>query len=292
MKRPFLSVTVNSRLTRVTSTWMRVGSSLWSDLAGGPGGVLPGGRIRRWPARPRPRVAPKSLIWSDYSVAGAQPFHPGLQLRGQRRFDRDLLARGGLVEADAAGVQEVAAQRRPALHFGRRAVERVAGHGVADARQVHADLVRAAGADPHFEQREPFEPAQHAVFGPRRAAFVEARGHAGAAHGVAGDGPFHTPALVLHLAVHQRQVDLLHLPARRIAPPAADGRRRSWPPAGRRWYSGRAGARCRAAARRPRRRARRNDASSALTTVPEWTPAPAWTTMPAGLSMATTSRSS
>jgi len=28
MKRPFLSVTVNSRLTRVTSTWMRVGSSL------------------------------------------------------------------------------------------------------------------------------------------------------------------------------------------------------------------------------------------------------------------------
>jgi len=74
----------------------------------------------------------------------------------------------------------------------------------------------AAGADPHFEQGEPLEPAEDAVFGPGGAAFGEARGHAGAPDGVAGDGTFHTPAFELHFAVHQRQIDLFDLPARKL----------------------------------------------------------------------------
>ena len=77
-------------------------------------------------------------------------------------------------------MQEVAAQRGAAGDLRGRAVERVAGDGVADAGQVYADLVSAAGADFHFEKREAGQARDDAVFGVRRASVAEARRHAGA----------------------------------------------------------------------------------------------------------------
>ena len=50
------------------------------------------------------------------------------------------------------GVQEEAAERRPALRLRGRAVQPVPHHRVPDARQVDTDLVRAAGPDPHFQE--------------------------------------------------------------------------------------------------------------------------------------------
>ncbi len=58
------------------------------------------------------------------------------------------------MEADSMRVQKVAAERRHALDRRRRAIKRIASHWMAEAGEVDADLMRAAGADPHFEQSE------------------------------------------------------------------------------------------------------------------------------------------
>ena len=58
----------------------------------------------------------------------------------------------GLVKRDLARVQKIAPQRA-----GGSAVKFIAGNGVPDTRQMHADLVRAPGADFHFQQRESFK---------------------------------------------------------------------------------------------------------------------------------------
>ena len=69
------------------------------------------------------------------------------QLRRKRSLHGDPLPRSGAGKRNAMGVQEVAAERA-----GRSAVQFVAGHRMPDARQMHSDLVRAAGPDVHFEQ--------------------------------------------------------------------------------------------------------------------------------------------
>ena len=161
-----------------------------------------------------------------------------------------------------------------------------------DARQVHADLVRAPGADPHLEQRE------RRRIGAARDTRSTPRGPPPAAPSCACDAPDRARSAA---RCARSRSSLRRAPApgkssrpagRRTAPPAAGAPRRSWPPAARRWCSGPAGERCPAAARRPLPRASPKRCSSAFTSVPECTPAPAWTTMPAGLSMATRSASS
>ena len=66
-------------------------------------------------------------------------------------------------KAEPPGVQRLARKagdfaRRPArcgrsAAAGARAIDRVADQRMADMRQMHADLVRAAGGEPAFEQR-------------------------------------------------------------------------------------------------------------------------------------------
>src|SRR2546427_4411181 len=59
-------------------------------------------------------------------------------------------------------MQKITPQRRAAGGLGWSAIQAVAHDGVADAGQVHADLVRAASADLDFKQREMREAPQNA----------------------------------------------------------------------------------------------------------------------------------
>src|ERR1019366_3311416 len=133
------------------------------------------------------------------------------EFRRKGGFDGDLFAGGGQAETDAVGVQEIAAERRHAFDGGGRAVEGVAGHRVPDAGEVNADLVGASGTDFDCQQGEAAEAAQNAVFGPGGASLGEARGHAGAANGVAGDGAVDAAAVGFDLAVDEREVHLFDL---------------------------------------------------------------------------------
>ena len=56
-------------------------------------------------------------------------------------------------------------QEKPADRRRWCAVESVSGYHVPDAGQVDADLVRPAGADADFKQREFREAPQYAIFG-------------------------------------------------------------------------------------------------------------------------------
>src|SRR2546427_9440097 len=101
-------------------------------------------------------------------------------------------------------MQEIAAQRR----VGGSAVKAVAYHWVADAGEVHADLVRAAGADLDFEQRAISETPQHAILAPGLAALRPPRRHAHAPHRIARDRFLDPPMLRLDHAVDQSKIGL------------------------------------------------------------------------------------
>ncbi len=90
-------------------------------------------------------------------------------------------------------------------------VEFVASDGVADAGEVDADLVGAAGADVNFEQGVFGEAADDAVFGMSGAALVEACGHAGAVDGVARDLCFDCASVARYVSVYQGDVGFVYL---------------------------------------------------------------------------------
>src|SRR4051812_24745905 len=115
------------------------------------------------------------------------------------------------METNAMGVQEVTAQIRHAIDFRRGAVKRIAHDGMADAREVDTDLMRSAGADANLQVSEVFEALEDAVLRPGGAALGEARGHADAMDGVAGDGALNPSGLLLNVPMHQRQIDLFDL---------------------------------------------------------------------------------
>ena len=60
-------------------------------------------------------------------------------------------------------MQETAGQGGASGDSGRGAVEAVAGHGMADARQMDADLMGAAGGNPHLKQGEVLEALEDAI---------------------------------------------------------------------------------------------------------------------------------
>src|SRR5213593_632991 len=83
-------------------------------------------------------------------------------------------------------------------------------HGVADQRmadvlEVHADLVRAPGLEPAFDERGAAEALEHAIGGARRLAAVR-DGHARARPGVAPYGSV-DPAARRWIALHQRDIE-------------------------------------------------------------------------------------
>src|SRR5215471_14085737 len=104
-------------------------------------------------------------------------------------------------------------EKKAAVPLFRGSVQCVSGDRVADAGQVHADLMSAAGADPDLQISEFVEAPQHLVLAPRSPAFIEARGHAGATHGIPRDRPLHPARVARNVPVDQSQVDLLYLAA-------------------------------------------------------------------------------
>src|SRR5437868_6529325 len=93
-------------------------------------------------------------------------------------FTRVSTAIPAILGTKPVRVQEVAPEGRLVLDLRRAPVQRVAGHGVPDARKMYADLMGAPGADPHFQEREALEPAQHPVFRPGRPSRRQTRRHA------------------------------------------------------------------------------------------------------------------
>jgi len=122
-------------------------------------------------------------------------------------------------------VEEIAAERGHSGDAGGRAVQRIAGYGMADAGEVHANLVGAAGADLDFKKREAREAAQDTILAPGgTAAAGEARGHAGAVDGIAGDGTFDAALLRGHRSVDQCEIDFLDFAAGKLGCQAVMGR--------------------------------------------------------------------
>src|SRR6187399_840038 len=79
--------------------------------------------------------------------ASVQFVHKLLQVGWQRRFNHELGAARRVLEADARGVQKHALETIARELFVELeiAILIVAGNGKAEMREVHADLVRAAG---------------------------------------------------------------------------------------------------------------------------------------------------
>ena len=77
---------------------------------------------------------------------------------------------------------------------------------------MHPDLVRPAGAQLHFHQREAVRPCQHAPVGVRLTALGTPGGHASAPAEIARNGQPDRACVVLEVPVHQGDVGLLHAP--------------------------------------------------------------------------------
>src|SRR5215216_4890358 len=120
-----------------------------------------------------------------------------------------------MVEAEAFGVQELAAQSTDARAQGgvwerlvaAAAVGLVADDRVLDPGEVDAYLVRAAGLDLHVEQREAREALPHAPEREGRAAAAH-DGHARPVARVARERLFDPPPLLARHAVGERDVRL------------------------------------------------------------------------------------
>ena len=161
------------------------------------------------------------------------------------------------------------------------AVLGVAGHGVADRLQVGADLVRAAGLEPHPQQRVAVEHALGLEVGDRGAAVGGVGRHAGAHAAVAAERRLDRAGAGVGAALDEREVLAHDLAPPQRALQRASGPPRSARPRAARSCRGRAGGRSRAA---PRARRRRRARSSAWASVPAACPRAGCTTTPAGLS--------
>ena len=118
----------------------------------------------------------------------AQGLQGGLHVRGHGGRDGDLLLGDGVLEAQQLGMQGLAVQQGAF-----RAVDLVAQQGKAPVRELHADLVAAAGLQLHFHHRVARQPLDHAVVGH---GLLGAGGHALAAAGpLAGRGHGHLQGL-------------------------------------------------------------------------------------------------
>jgi hypothetical protein len=152
----------------------------------------------------------------------------------------DALAAGRVVEAQFTRVQEHA---RKAPLAGKCLVARevavlgVAHDGVAAVRQVHADLVRAAGLDAHVQQAEARQVAHHpdqadrtpavGVLGRHHAHLALAGGVQRLVQGQVDDLQAGRPG-----AKDQRRIDLVPCRGRGTGPAVPSARCASWPAAG------------------------------------------------------------
>ncbi len=107
-------------------------------------------------------------------------------------------------------MEEKAPEGREAGNGRGSSVQTVANDGMADVREMNSDLVGTAGSDSHLEKAEFFELFEDPIVGQRGTAGAELGGHAGAAHGIAGNGRGDPGLRLFHSTMHQSQVDFLH----------------------------------------------------------------------------------
>jgi hypothetical protein len=81
-----------------------------------------------------------------------------------------------------------------------------------DGGEMYANLMRSPGTDSHFNKREVSKTLQHPVFRPCRPSAGKPRGHPRAAYRVAGYGLLDAPRVILHISVHQSQIEFLYFP--------------------------------------------------------------------------------
>src|ERR1700735_819837 len=88
----------------------------------------------------------------------------------------------------------------------RSSVERIADHRKSERRKMHAKLVRAAGVQSGFDERECAEEKFCGPVGARGAAITAARSHARAAAQIARHWELDASRLLAHLSMQQRDV--------------------------------------------------------------------------------------
>jgi hypothetical protein len=95
-------------------------------------------------------------------------------------------------KSDSRGMQEISAERRKLSgadsFLAWRAVKSVTDNGGAESRKMNANLMRTAGVEIRFDQREAIEMQAHAPIGARFATFAPSRRHARTAVEIACDG--------------------------------------------------------------------------------------------------------
>src|SRR5581483_7948879 len=87
-------------------------------------------------------------------------------------LESQVLARGGVNETQFRRVQQNARSGQQALEASR--VDPLAEKRMAPLREMNADLVRASGLQPAFDQGRSFEPFEHANVGHRLASEIVA----------------------------------------------------------------------------------------------------------------------
>jgi hypothetical protein len=95
-------------------------------------------------------------------------------------------------------------------------VETIAGDGMADARQVCANLMRSSGADAHFEKSESLQTLADTIFGVRFTAVIEPGRHSRAANWIARDGLVDAPGFRGNAALDQGQISFFDGPRREL----------------------------------------------------------------------------
>src|ERR1700751_6393902 len=87
-----------------------------------------------------------------------------------------------------------------------RAVKSVTDNGGAESRKMNANLMRAAGVEIRFDQREAIEMQAHSPIGARFAAFAPSRRHARSAVEIARNWQVHASFFAFQFPVRQRHI--------------------------------------------------------------------------------------
>src|SRR5438874_5084115 len=102
------------------------------------------------------------------------------------------------------------------VQFSRRAIKSVADDGMTDGCEMDADLVSAAGINPHIQEREfsvwRRDALADGVMGDGFASAFAPRSHASAANAIAADAGGNRPAVLFGRSVNQCDVGFLYLP--------------------------------------------------------------------------------
>src|SRR5436190_6522104 len=137
----------------------------------------------------------------------ARPFERRREVRRQLGLEAQPRAGERVSEAEPGAVQELAGE---AVAAG-VAIAWITRQGMADRREVGADLVRAAGLQPRLDEGVPGQALDHPEMGARLSGGPTAHRPPRGAPEVAPEGGVDRPRARARLALDQRQVAALHL---------------------------------------------------------------------------------